>query len=298
MALLALLTFIVFSVAAVLFYLGKYNDKSPMSDFYNHSVPLYGYEKFRLEITPSWWTWWIWAAVFGWQLPWIFYSFIVPCRKHPPRVFSMSFFIIVSLGFGFTAGWVLLWARELIEAAFGLMAGASLCMYISLAIVFYRVKDLYETTKRFPSGDHLAIQLFLINGLALFASWATYSAFLHLGIVFKYSVKMDDHIATTIVLAGLSAVIFFWFMLDNFVFYDYTLYTFTVYPAMLVGFTGTFARFWDKKERNSIFNVVLLGVCGLLALLKILFMICRTCLRRKRQRSHVVTEERYDMHEY
>ncbi|KAK3743699.1 hypothetical protein QZH41_002155 [Actinostola sp. cb2023] len=303
LGLLALVSFIAFSAAAVLFYLGKFYDKSPMKEFYNSSFPLHGYEKYRLDITPAKWTWWMWAPVFAWQIPWLLYAFIIPCRKQPPKVFTMPFYIIASIAFGFTAGWILLWSKLFINVAFGFLGGASMCLYICLALTYHRVRDIYETTKRFPTGDHVMIQLFLINGLALFASWATYSTFLHLGIVLHYTSGVEEHITSTMILAGISCVIFFWFMLDNFVFHNFTVYTFTVYPALVVGFTGSFERYWNydnpkENGRNDIFNVVLLGVTALLALLKILFMICRTCLRRKRSRSHVVTEEQYDMNIY
>lgn len=304
LGILALVAFVFFSAAAVLFYLGKYYDKSPMKVFFNHSVPIVGYEKYKLDsITPAEWTWWIWAPVFGWQVPWLLYAFIVPCRRQPPKVFTMPFFIIAAIAFGFTAGWVLLWSKFLINVAFGFLGGACMCAYICLALTYHRLRDIYETTKRFPTCDHVMIQLFLINGLALFSSWATYSVFVHLGIILHYTSGVEEHITATMTMAGMSAVIFFWFMLDNFVFQNFTIYTFTVYPALVVGYTGVFERWWDHKkldnnDRNDIFYVVLLGVTALLALLKVLLMICRTCLRRKRTRSHVLTEEQFDMNEY
>lgn len=290
MVVLTLATVLVFAAAVVFFYFGQYADQSPV-DFYFYNKTLEVLERYPLEITPSGWTFWTWAPIFGWQVLWLFYSLILLCRRHAPQVFTPFFFVFNLLAYGFTLGWVMLWAREMINYALGFMAGTMICLYIALALVYNRFSVLLKGMKKFPACDHCMIEVLVINGIALYASWATFTTFQGVGIVGKYTAGVRDHVMSTIVLTGFSAVIIFWFCLDNFVFWRSTLHTVTVYPALVVGFAGTFHRFWDKEERNSLFNVALLGASGLMCILKVVHIICRACWDSKKRRRHVLSEE-------
>ncbi|EDO48689.1 predicted protein, partial [Nematostella vectensis] len=230
---------------------------------------------YKLQITPQWWTWWIWAGVFGWQLPWLLYAFVIPCRSNAPKVMNIAFMLIVFFGFGFTLGWVFLWEEKLINASLGFMGGIVLSMFIALAIAYYRLDELLLRRKSFSTCDHFMIEMFVTNGVGLYASWATFCAILHSGIVLKFTAGVEDEIASTITLAALAGALMFGFLLDIFVFLPYTRYTFTFYPAFVVGFAGTFHAHWpdDEKDRNALFNVVLLGLAGLMSLIKVLLLV-------------------------
>lgn len=92
----------------------------------------------------------------------------------------------------------------------------------------------------------------------------------------KYIVEVDDEIVCIMVFVGFGLMIFFWFCLDNFVFWKFILYIVMFYILMIVGFMGIFMEFWDKDKWNLIFNVVLLGIMLLFLLLKIVYIIWRS----------------------
>lgn len=287
---LTLATFLVFAGAAVFFYFGQYADESIL-DFYIYNRTLQIFAKYPVEITPAEWTFWTWTAVFGWQLLWLFYALILMCRQHGPKVLTPFFFVFKLLAFGCTLGWVMLWGEDLVNIALGLIAGTAACLCVSLAIVYHRFDMLLYGMKKFPTGDQIAMEVLVINGIALYASWALFNSFQGAAIVLKYTAEVEDEIACTIVLAGLAATILFWFCLDNFVFWKFTLFTVTPYVPLIVGFTGTFMESWDKEKRNSIFNAALLGSCSLFLLVKILHIIWRSRRDKKKSKRHVLTEE-------
>lgn len=287
---LTVAAFLVFAGAAVFFYFGQYADESIL-DFYIYNRTLQIFEKYPVEITPAEWTFWTWTAVFGWQFLWLLYALILMCRQLGPKVLTPFFFVFNLLAFGFTLAWVMMWGEDLVNFALGFTAGTAASLLVALAIAYYRLSILRFAMNRFPTGDKIAMEVLVINGIGLYASWALFNAFQQTAIVLKYTAEVEDDIACTIVLAGLASTILFWFCLDNFVFWEFTLYTVTPYAPMIVGFTGTFMEFWDKNKRNSIFNVALLGSTSFLLLLKVVHIIWRSRRDSKKSRRHVLVEE-------
>ena len=69
---------------------------------------------------------------------------------------------------------------------------------------------------------------------------------------------MED--ASTIILSLLFAIIFSWFLLDNFVFHKYTRYTFTVFPVFILGLSGLVVKLQNANvDRNLTLASVILG---------------------------------------
>ena len=288
--LLTIVSFLVFAGVVTFFYFGQYADEIAL-DFYMYNRTLVNLRKYTVKITPSDWTFWTWTAVFGWQLLWLFYALILMCRRYGPRVLTPFFFVFNILAFGFTLAWVTLLGEDFKNIALGFIAGTPACLFIALAIVYSRFYDLLLGMNKFPTGDQIAIESLVINGIALYASWGLFNAFQGVAVVLTYTAGVSEHISSTIVLTGLGAALVFWFCLDNFVFWKFTLFTVTPYAAMVVGFTGIFTEFWEKEDRNSIFNVILLGVSSFMILLKLAHIIGRIQRNRKKSRRHVLQAE-------
>ena len=87
---LAIAAFLVFAGAAVFFYFGQFADESIL-DFHIYNRTLQIFAQYPVEITPAEWTFWTWTAVWGWQLLWLFYSLILMCRRHGPKVLTPFF---------------------------------------------------------------------------------------------------------------------------------------------------------------------------------------------------------------
>ncbi|XP_015758563.1 PREDICTED: uncharacterized protein LOC107337842 [Acropora digitifera] len=287
---LTISAFLVFAGAAVFFFFGQFADEM-LLEFHIYNRTLQIFSQYPVEITPAEWTFWTWSAVFGWQFLWLFYALVMMCRRNGPKVLTPFFFVFNILAFGCTLAWVMLWGEDLVNIALGFIAGTAAFLLVALGIVYHRFNVLRCGMKNFPLGDQIAMELLVLNGLALYASWALYNSFQGTAIVLKYTVEVDDAIVCTIVQAGIAATLLFWFCLDSFVFWRYTLLTITPYVPMIVGFAGTFMKNWDKEKRNAIFNAALMGSCSLMLLVKILHVIWRFLRDKKKSRRHVIAEE-------
>ena len=88
--------------------------------------------------------------------------------------------------------------------------------------------------------------------------------------------------ASSAILAVLFFLIIVWFVLDNFVLNDYTRYTFTVYPVLILGLSGLVGklRFRRTSDQNLIFSSVILGFCIVFLIIRVLLFLYRYNLRK------------------
>lgn len=293
-------SFLLFSLTAVFHYFGEYGPDSPLKEYFDNNTRFI-FEKPRYlvgKVTPSLWTFWMWAPVYGWQVVWLFFAFILLCRPRTPVILTPFFFVFFLSACGFNLGWVMLWTKEMMEASFAFMASTALCLFIALALLYRRVNKLVVIESRLWRRDFVATQWLPVNGLAMYAAWATVMALINLAIVLKDTVKMEEHILVTIILACFACIMFFWFCVDCFVLIEYTAYTLTVFPALVVGFTGMFWRgeheLPQKTDRNAIMLVTLLAVSIAMSLAKVALFAWQL-FRDRRVARLVITQEKYEM---
>ena len=241
-------------------------------------------DKYYIEITPAGWTFIIWAFIYAWQIVWILYALVLLFRKtdqgpayaHPP-VISVPFCFMYLCNMCFNAGWMIVWDRQVLEAAFAFLFLIALTLYICMVIVY---RSLDENANMLISQnrkkDIWFVRMFVLNGLGIYATWTTIATLLNLAIVITYRsdpvIKQD--IASTVAFAVLSLEILVFLGTDLTILDRYTRYTFTPYIVLIVALSGVIAKNWDGG-RNSIFAAVLLAVAGAAALVKIILIIFR-----------------------
>lgn len=295
-----LFSLLVFSLTAVFHYFGEYGPDSPLKDYFDNNTRfIFEKPRYLVEmITPSIWTFWMWAPVYGWQVAWIVFAFVLLCRTRMPVVLTPFFFVFFLSACGFNLGWVLLWTKEMMDASLAFITATALCLFITMALLYHRVNKLSAIESRLWRRDFVAIQWLPVNGLALYASWSSVVAFINLAVVLKDTVQMEEHVVVTIIFACFACIMLFWFCVDCFVFIHYTAYTLTVFPVLLVGFIGMFWRGEHKlpkeSDRNGIMLVTLLAVAAAMTVVKVIFFGWQLYKDRRVARI-VITNNKYEM---
>ena len=90
------------------------------------------------------------------------------------------------------------------------------------------------------------------------------------------------------VLVGILVVLMIWFALENFMWEKYLRYTFTIYPALVLGYVGIVAKLnashslchccHVSSQQNRILAAIILSICSLSLVLKL----CLFFSRRKK----------------
>ena len=115
------------------------------------------------------------------------------------------------------------------------------------------------------------------NGLSIYATWCTIATLLNLAMVMTYrsahDISQQDACTTSLAILSAEIVVFLvadWVFLDR-----YTRYTFTPYIVLVVALSGSLAKNYTDGARNTIFTLVLLGVAGVAALVKVFLLVWR-----------------------
>ena len=242
-------------------------------------------DKYYIEITPSGWTFTIWAFIYLWQISWIIYAVVNLFRKTDlgpayahPSIISVPFCFVYFCNMCFNAGWMVLWDRQVLEAAFAFLFLIALTLYICLVLAYRGLdRNANSLMKQNRKKDIWLVRLLVHNGLGIYATWTTIATLLNLAIVITYrsnpAIKQD--IASTVALGVLSLEIIVFLITDLTILDRYTRYTVTPYIVLIVALTGSITKNWTPGARNSIFTAVLLGVACCAAILKLFLIIWR-----------------------
>ena len=243
-------------------------------------------DKYYIEVTPSGWTFTIWAFIYLWQLSWIIYAVVNlfrntdqgPAYAHP-SIISVPFCFVYLCNMCFNAGWMIVWDRQIMEVAFVFLFLIAMTLYICLALA-YRGLDTNANMllKQDRKMDIWLVRMLVHNGLGIYATWTTIATLLNMTIVMTYRsnppIKQD--VASTVALGVLALEIVIFLSTDLTILDRYTRYTFTPYIVLIVALTGSITKNWTDGARNSIFSAVLLGVACVAALVKLFLMFWRS----------------------
>ncbi|XP_014340885.1 uncharacterized protein LOC106702621 [Latimeria chalumnae] len=239
-------------------------------------------DKYQLEITPDRWTFSIWSIIYIWNGLWLVYTLSTLCRRNSlglvyctPDVHPPEFYVIWIINSALNVSWLFLWDRKYIIAALAFIA---LISFTSCVMMILSYRNCYKHgawLSHNSPADLWLVRLLVHNGIAMYATWTSIATFLHFGIVLKYEAKVEDSLVSTAVLCILLFELLLWFMLENLVFEEYTRYTFTVYPVVIVALTGCYTKNYnvDAPSTNNVFIVVLLGISSALCAVR-LIVIC------------------------
>lgn len=243
-------------------------------------------DKFYISITPAGWTFGlIWAVIYIYQAVWYIYVLTTICRQNTEGqyLYTLSYmppalYVVFMINNVVLVAWLVIWDRQWVEWALLDIIFTPFTLYICLILSF---KYLYENIAvlcRLGAGKEVWLVRCLVqNGLAFFATWVSIATLLNFAIVLTYIWSVEMQVSSSIALAILALEIILWFCLDNFLFDKYVRYTLTPYIVVVIALAGSISKNFDldMNYRNSVFIAVLLGVAGVILMLKLLLVVRR-----------------------
>ncbi|KAI1889156.1 hypothetical protein AGOR_G00176180 [Albula goreensis] len=206
-------------------------------------------ETFPIEASLDGWVDSTWIMLNVWSAGWLIYAFSTVLRRnvfgpvccnpeiHPPSFYLIWIFINIA-----RILWLCLWDRQYIFQALAMKILIPFCCFAML-FISYRNLHLHGTWLAMNSpSETWYIRFMTQNGLALYAAWTTIEALVNFGVVLKYCAGFQDPPVSTVVLTLLFVGLLLWFIFESFVFQKYILYTFSVYPVVILGLGAMFTK--------------------------------------------------------
>ena len=261
----------VFILLLLFNYFASRPNEGPFRHLFGNATTGGASGKFYIEITPASWAFSIWGLIYAWQTAWILYSLTFLCRKSTPELISPVLLVVYAFSSFANIGWLIVWSRELIQAASILLFAIAFFLYGTLAISYATMNIEARVSKR----DFILGQVLVNNGIALYTTWSTIASLLNLTMVLTYVHGVSQDVASTIALVILAVEIIVWFSLENTILDKFVRYTLTIYPVVIWALSASINKNWDPAKRNSIISVILLSVACTLLVVRIAIVVWR-----------------------
>ena len=239
---------------------------------------------YKLEITPSGWTFAIWGVIYVWQALWLAYGWSFVRRPNSTKMVPLLTYILFSVSCLLNIGWLYSFSNYEVVVSFVVLLVLAIVLYgaIGAALVayYYKMNHLQQHQK----VDLILTPVLLHNGLAVYTTWTTVATLLNMGITMQYTGgnRVDASTTGIVVLSVLMLIELVWFLLENTVLDCYTRYVYTIYPVLIWALSGVITNNIDdddNKETNTI-AVGALVLTGLLLLVRIIIVVVSHFCRR------------------
>lgn len=234
---------------------------------------------FPLNITPASRTFFIWAIIYILQLIWNIYSLALLCRSTSqgpaylnPIILSPAFFIFFNLSSAFNITWLFLWDRLLFLESFIILTAIAVTLWLSVAVASARLVMFKDTlTNQGRTPEIVFLQVVVINGLAMYATWTTIASSINLAeyLVYTLTQPVVNETACIISLGILSFIAVLYISLDVTVLKSYTEYSLTPYAVVIWALIGILTKNYDQNNTSSIISVALVAAVSLAFIMKL-----------------------------
>ena len=240
-------------------------------------------EKYRLEVTPSDWTFYMTALIYFWQSLWLTYGVSQICRRVNNGYFYTMFpilppdlYVVFSFSLACNVSWLLIWDKQYMEVALVFVNLMSCTLYICLVVSLRRLNEYGALmVMHNMNRDIWMVRILVQNGLGMFAAWGTVAAMFNFAVVLCFGTGTKSEVASTVSLSIFMLEIFAWWIFDNFVFDKYLRYLFTPYIVILLSIAGIISKNWDPTKTNALFTVLIFGLVFLMTVIKLALVIWR-----------------------
>jgi len=280
--LLIVATFFMFVATLIINMLGGFLTDTVETDLFVSSTGNIS-DKYYTEITPAGWTFTIWGAIYIYQLIFMVYALTTLCTKTENGYMYMqglicpSVYVFYIINLGCNIAWLIVFDREMLEAALGFLAGVTFTLYVCIGITMYGIakhgKKLLEMGHRAQVVAAIAI---VLNGLATYAAWVSIATLLNVNIVFAYVLDIQLHIASSICLGALALDIVVYGLIDLVLFERHFRYVYTPYLVLAVALSGSLWENWDMANSNTVFSVAVACMAAILFCVKFVMSIVRS----------------------
>ena len=240
------------------------------NSFFSQLLPFFC---FLVQVTPANFTFAIWGLIFLWQSAWLVYAWTFQCRPEAVRTICTSTYTGFAASSVVNVAWLYLFGNELVNWSSLSLVAFVVIIYLTISAFAFSFYASYSTASNL---DDVLTRVLVLNGLSLYATWATIAVFVNFSIVLQYYFNIDPSTVGTVTLALLAGVVVIYFLLENTVLDQYARDVFTVYPVVIWALIGIVDKHWGVpgEGRNAVFALVLLlGTVGLVFLRSGLFVV-------------------------
>lgn len=287
---LTVLSFVAFVV--VLVFNGIY--AVPNNGLFNQTAENIS-DEFSIDITPSSYTFSIWAIIYIWQTAWLVYSLVNICRtnsKGPvllnPVLLPVKFHVFWILSCVFNIAWLFLFDAKLFLASFIALLALTLCGYAAVTFQSFATVENEEWMRREAKPDLICAYVLIQNGTDLLYSWTTVATFLNLAIFATYDPVLANNMsrsaASTMSLSILMVIVIGWSVVENTVFFKFFRYVYAWYGVLIWASAGILVKNYDPSNVNTILTIVILCVAVVCLMIKIGVYVYRTKGQRGTQK--------------
>ena len=224
----------------------------------------------------------VWVVWLFYQVLWVGYGVYTLCQtgvggaplySAPPFIGAGLYFTYILALAGYVGLWFA-WDRGRLEIAVA-MTGIVFVLLIVCCYLSIRGLRLHgDTLYRYGLDQHVRLTRGLVqNGVFMFTSWITVAVVFLISELLQLWGGASQEDAETIRLGILSAVFLIWIILDWCIFEHHLRYIFSPYIILLPMVIVLVVESFEAWDRNSIFEIVLIGVIALAFLIK-LIMAC------------------------
>ena len=246
--------------------------------------------EFPTEITPSSSTFAIWGVIYAIQTIWIIYSLTLVCRKDAADILPAIFYVLYIISCICNVLWIITWVREKFVLSFGLLFVITVSLAGSVATASIGLQRYLKSVKIPVEADVLCVRILIQNGIIFYTAWVTIATNINLVVMLTYKFGENSSQAATVGLSVLSVVIACWFVVENFICYEYTRFVFAEYIVLIIGLSGVIKAHWTGGGGNQSFVLCILILSGLLLIARIIIIIKQEKKEAKSQ--DVITERK------
>lgn len=242
-------------------------------------------DKYPIEITPAGWVFsTVWTIIFIWQYIWLIYAFICLFRKtnKGDYVYRAESFIHFGILIAFminnsmVIAWLFLWDNFIFGWSLFVISVSAISLHVLLFISHRKSYNSYDSMIKHDLKVDVWINRFLLqNGVAFFLTWLSLATNLNFAIFLTYEAGVEVSISSTAALVVIFLIVVVYFILENFIWQRYLLYTFTPWFVLNLALIGSIAKNYvaSSPTRNNIMTVVIFVIILLFTITKIVMCI-------------------------
>ena len=213
--------------------------------------------EYNVQVTPASWSLLsIWGLSLLWQVLWLLYawSFVFYPRSRAVswvtlalHMFSFACLSLINYIciFGDNSSCLYVYSSLIFELI------SAVLLWIAFGVQFMHIWHKYDTPTAIKWYDVWALFLLVLNGLVIFATWATISALLSFGKVLQYFIGVDEVTTGAVVIWMMTAFILIYFVLENTILDRYARFFFVVYPVLIWVLSGVMSAHWGREDPDT-----------------------------------------------
>jgi hypothetical protein len=249
-------TFVLYIIYTVFIMFGLYEERPNLYSNTEEKVLI----QRQILLFPTLDTFSIFVVNYVWQFIWLVYCLTCICRHNGLDMLSTKFFVFYVMRMVFSLVATVTWWKNQMIATFILMIFFVIFMELSFAVASYDLQ-MYHKSERPAETTALDswCRRWLIQNGILFDVVVTNIIFILVtGIFLHYELGASDFSVSLGLLILLGVLTFAWFIAEQSVLKKYTVYTFSLYIAVIYFFSGLVIKVWDEDKTIGGFAVFFL----------------------------------------